>query len=325
MVRQNWSFDMDDIYSVLPADQITENEPMSAHCSFRTGGAADLFIRVNSADELKAAQKCLKDEGKPMFLLGRGTNILVGDGGFRGAVVTMTADHAGSISAAGDDRQGRIDELCAIKADGNRIFAGAGATLAAIAAAARDAALTGLEFASGIPGSVGGGLVMNAGAYGGEMKQVVVSAKLLMSDGSTKTLSGDEMKFGYRMSVLKDNGAAALSAVFELEPDDPETITDRMRTLAAKRREKQPLEYPSAGSTFRRPEGHFAGKLIEEAGLRGFAIGSAGVSDKHCGFVINRGSATSAEIRAVIEAVQKRVYENSGIRLEREVIFLGEF
>jgi UDP-N-acetylmuramate dehydrogenase len=209
--------------------------------------------------------------------------------------------------------------------EGNRITAGAGATLKAAAMAAMEHGLTGLEFAAGIPGTVGGGLVMNAGAYGGEIRLTVRSVRLLMPDGGVQELTADQMEFGYRTSLLRRIEAAALRAQFELTPGDPDRIRARVLELAEQRRSKQPLEFPSAGSTFKRPEGYFAGKLIMDAGLAGYSVGGAQVSEKHCGFVINRGGATSAQIRTLISDVQKKVFEDSGVRLEREVIFLGDF
>ncbi|WP_165444038.1 UDP-N-acetylmuramate dehydrogenase [Lachnoclostridium sp. Marseille-P6806] len=340
----------DALRDFLADGQILAGESMSAHSSFRTGGPAELFIQVYTAAELRRTLALLAGAGMPVFLLGRGTNILVGDGGFRGAVVSVasrspysltdTVDEQRLPAAAARGTQGassggdgelllplpaELPRLDAIRVCGRRICCGAGASLAGVSAAARDHGLAGLEFAAGIPGSVGGALVMNAGAYGGEMKRVVESADMLCPDGRVQTCSCEEMEFGYRRSILRGSGAAALGAVFALTEDEPERIRERMEELAEKRRARQPLEFGSAGSTFKRPEGHFAGQLIEEAGLRGFRIGDAQVSEKHCGFVINRGRATAAELRAVIEAVQKRVMENSGISLEREVILLGEF
>ena len=209
-----------------------------------------------------------------------------------------------------------------------QLTAGAGTTLQKIALTAAAHGLSGLEFAAGIPGSVGGGIVMNAGAYGGEMRQCVSAVTMLPMEGDSSepfTYTGEQMEFGYRTSVLKRIRAAVTEAVFTLEEDDPEAIRARIREMAMKRRDKQPLEYPSAGSTFKRPEGYFAGKLIMDAGLRGYRCGDAQVSEKHCGFVINRGHATSAQILQVIEDVSRRVYEDTGIRLQREVICLGEF
>ena len=323
-------------------ERVLESESLAGHCSFRTGGPADLFIQVHMAQELEQTMKLLAESGTETFLLGRGTNLLIGDGGFRGAVVTMCAP------------AGTETELCGVSVEGNTITAGAGASLLKIAMAARDASLAGFEFAAGIPGSLGGAVVMNAGAYGGEMKDVVRSVRIfypekgvcetdgsdmgfgyrtsrLKQDGSgsgsavVREYPGSEMAFGYRTSRLKKEDGIVLSARIELLPGDRQAVTDRIAELAQKRKEKQPLEYASAGSTFKRPEGYFAGKLIQDAGLKGFRVGDAQVSEKHAGFVINRGGASAAEIRSLIEEVQRRVLENSGVQLEREVIFLGEF
>jgi len=312
---------------ILPSEQIRYNEPMDRHCSFRTGGPADALVLVRTEEEMASILKLLRDSGEPYFLLGRGTNLLIGDGGYRGVIVTATAPSAEKVQTAavcGEDLSGAfpLDGICV---DGNRITAGAGATLKAAAMAAMEHGLTGLEFAAGIPGTVGGGLVMNAGAYGGEMRLTVRTVRLLMPDGSVQEYAADQMEFGYRTSLLRRIEAAALRAQFELTPGDPDRIRARVLELAEQRRSKQPLEFPSAGSTFKRPEGYFAGKLIMDAGLAGYSVGGAQVSEKHCGFVINRGGATSAQIRTLISDVQKKVFEDSGVRLEREVIFLGDF
>ena len=283
------------------------DESMALHCSFRTGGPADLYVEASSRRQLAGILQALRSCGMEAFILGRGTNILVGDRGYRGAVVTLTG------------------ELADLEVEGDRIRAGAGTTLYRAAAAAAEEGLTGLEFAAGIPGSVGGGIVMNAGAYGGELRDAVESVQLLFPDGEFRRLSCEEMEFGYRTSLLKRINAVVIEAVFRLQPGDPADIRAKMQELAEKRKDKQPLEYPSAGSTFKRPEGSFAGKLIQDAGLRGLRIGDAQVSEKHCGFLINRGSADSASLRALIEEVQRRVLEDAGIQLEREVIYLGEF
>lgn len=304
-----------ELEQILGTDRILQNEPMSKHCSFRTGGPADLFLRPGTQEQLTQTLSLLKKSGVPVFLLGRGTNILAGDGGYRGAIVTLTPDPA----AVREDLFGQV------RAEGNLLTAGAGATLQKVALTARDHGLAGFEFAAGIPGSVGGGVVMNAGAYGGELKDSIRTATLVMEDGSVRDFDAAQLEMGYRTSILKRIHAVVTGAVFELQPGDSGEISARITELARKRSEKQPLEYPSAGSTFKRPEGYFAGKLIQDAGLRGYSVGEAQVSEKHCGFVINRGGATSAQIRELIEKVQQRVYENSGVRLEREVIFLGEF
>ena len=293
-----------DFYGILPEEMVLEDEPLSRHTSFRTGGPAKLFVNVETAEELSAVFERIRAAGEKLFLLGRGSNVLADDEGFDGVIV---------CTAGGMD---------GVSAEGNRIIAGAGAPLYKAAAAALEHGLSGLEFAAGIPGSVGGAMVMNAGAYGGEMKQVTESVDLLAENGRVFTVTGEEMAFGYRTSRLKHENTAALRTVFVLEPADRSVIYEKMEDLPRRRLEKQPLEYPSAGSTFKRPEGYFAGALIEQAGLRGFRIGDAQVSEKHCGFVINRGNASSAEIKDLIRTVQEKVFEHSGIMLEREVIYL---
>ena len=298
---------------ITAPERVLRDEPLSGHCSFRTGGPADLFIQVCTEEELAKTLELLKAADIEVFLLGRGTNLLIGDGGYRGAVVTMCAP------------SGTESDLCDVRIDGCRLRAGAGASLLKIAMAARDASLAGFEFAAGIPGSLGGAVMMNAGAYGGEMKDVVRSVRIYYPGSGFREFSGDEMEFGYRTSRLKRENGIVLGAEIELEPGDRQEITDRITELAQKRMDKQPLEYASAGSTFKRPEGYFAGKLIQDAGLMGFGVGDAQVSEKHAGFVINRGNASAAQIRRLIEEVQRIVLEDSGVQLEREVIFLGEF
>ena len=302
-----------ELKKIAAPERVFRDELLSGHCSFRAGGPADLFIQVCTEEELVKTLELLEASDVEVFLLGRGTNLLIGDRGFRGAIVTMCAP-AGAES-----------DLCDVKIDGCRLRAGAGASLLKIAMAARDASLAGFEFAAGIPGSLGGAVMMNAGAYGGEMKDVVKSVRIFYPGSGIRELSGEEMEFGYRTSRLKRERGIVLGAEMELEPGDRQKITDRITELAQKRMDKQPLEYASAGSTFKRPEGYFAGKLIQDAGLMGFSVGDAQVSEKHAGFVINRGNASAAQIRQLIEEVQRIVLEDSGVQLEREVIFLGEF
>ena len=302
-----------ELIKIAAPERVTRDEPLSGHCSFRTGGPADLFIQVCTEEELVKTMELLRSSGIEVFLLGRGTNLLIGDGGFRGAVVTMCAP------------SGTESDLCDVRIDGCRLRAGAGASLLKIAMAARDASLAGFEFAAGIPGSLGGAVMMNAGAYGGEMKDVVRSVRIFYPDSGIREFSGEEMEFGYRTSRLKRERGIVLGAEIELEPGDRQKIIDKITELAQKRMDKQPLEYASAGSTFKRPEGYFAGKLIQDAGLMGFSVGDAQVSEKHAGFVINRGNASAAQIRQLIEEVQRIVLEDSGVQLEREVIFLGDF
>lgn len=303
---------------VLRPEQILVDENMSAHTTFKAGGAADIFVETDSVPQLTAVFKILKSEGLDaangdFYIVGNGSNILVSDAGLRGVVVHISR---------------RFGEIVPAD-DGVSLVCGAGATLAAIAHTAHEKSLAGFEFASGIPGSLGGAIVMNAGAYDGEMKQVVESVRLMTTDGEIISKSAPEMNFSYRNSIVKEcarhNPLTVIDATIRLERGRQDDIKARMDELAAKRREKQPLEYPSAGSTFKRPEGYFAAKLIQDAGLRGFSIGGAQVSEKHCGFVINRGDATSSDIYALIREVQKRVKESSGVTIEPEVILLGEF
>ena len=307
-----------ELKNITSPDRVREKEILAQHCSFRTGGPADLFIRVASADELERTLDALSSSGCEVFLIGRGTNLLIGDGGFRGAVVTMCtpASEESELTKISVD-QSQSDEYI--------LKAGAGASLFKIAMAAKDACLAGFEFAAGIPGSLGGAVVMNAGAYGGEMKNEVRSVDVLYPGIGIKRYDAQEMNFGYRTSRVKHDGGIVLGAEIALNPGDPEKISALIAELTQKRREKQPLEFASAGSTFKRPEGYFAGKLIQDAGLKGFSVGDAQVSEKHAGFVINRGGASAAQIRKLIEEVQRIVLENSGVQLEREVIFLGEF
>ncbi|MBQ1290407.1 MAG: UDP-N-acetylmuramate dehydrogenase [Lachnospiraceae bacterium] len=334
----------DEIIRLAGADRVRTDEPMALHTTFRVGGPADLFVCPENARTLREVMLFLEKSGEPWQLIGRGSNLLVSDAGYRGVILALCdmkrepgtdahleadedsrQDHA---DPAGGEKNGAEPEeersLLSLTVEGNRVRAGAGVSLGKTAGTAYRNGLGGMEFAAGIPGSVGGAIVMNAGAYGGEMKQIVSSVTLLDPDGTIRKLSGEEMHFGYRTSLLKETRAAVLSAEFILTPEEPALIRQKMDDLSFRRRDKQPLQYPSAGSTFKRPEGHFAGQLIEEAGLRGFAVGDAQVSEKHCGFVINRGAATASQIRELIGEVQRRVFEHSGIRLETEVILLGE-
>ncbi len=293
---------------LLPLAEILYDEPMSKHTTFRVGGAADAFIRISSEEQLKVLIPELVKGEIPYYVIGKGSNLLVGDKGFRGVVI-------------------QLDEAFEnIKVNNNVVTACAGASMAKIANTALQNSLTGFEFAAGIPGCVGGGVIMNAGAYGGEMKDVVSKVRVLCKDGSVKEYTNEEMCFGYRVSALKNKPEyIVLEVEILLEPGDKEEILAKMQDLAKRRKDKQPLEYPSAGSTFKRPEGYFAGKLIGDAGLSGYSVGDAEVSEKHNGFVINRGNATAADVRTLIETIQCKVYEQFGVNLEREVIYLGEF
>ena len=279
----------------------------SSDLTFRVGGAAKCLIKINNKEQLKKLVPYLQITGQKYFILGNGSNLLVGDRGYSGIVVKL------------DDGNGSIT------VEGERMKVSAGTLLGKAAMEAKENSLTGMEFASGIPGTIGGAIVMNAGAYGGEMKQIVESVEVMNREGEILVLDNDTMEFGYRTSVIKSRPFVILETVLALKKGDKEEIGAKMEELAKQRREKQPLEYASAGSTFKRPEGYFAGKLIMDAGLRGFSIGGARVSEKHCGFVINSGNATAADIREVIEEVQQCVKAKFGVALEREVIYLGDF
>lgn len=283
-------------------------EPMSRRTTFRIGGPAELFAAPDTVAALESLLAVCRKENIPYFILGKGSNLLVGDKGIPGLTIAM-------------------ENLSGITVEGGKITAQAGAALSTVCIAARQAGLTGLEFAYGIPGQVGGGVYMNAGAYGGELRDVLTSVTFLDEEGNQNTLPVEALEMGYRHSIFCGKGRVILSAEFRLkaDPDGPQAIGERMEDILRRRKEKQPLEWPSAGSTFKRPEGHFAGELIMNAGLRGFQLGGARVSDKHCGFVINTGNASAADIMDVIWEVQRRVKDRFEVDLEPEVVFLGAF
>jgi len=292
---------------MIPKENIILNESMSRHTTFRVGGEAACLIKVPNNEKLARLILFLDQTGHEYFLIGNGSNLLVSDNGYDGIILKL------------------VEQFEEVYTDGLKIIAGAAAPLAQVAKLAMEEGLTGMEFASGIPGTLGGAIVMNAGAYDGEMKQIVKEVNVMDQAGNILTLNNETMEFGYRSSVIRNRPFIVLSAVLELEEGDKEEIKRKMKELAERRREKQPLEYASAGSTFKRPEGYFAGKLIMEAGLRGFSIGGAKVSDKHCGFIVNTGNATAQDIYEVIQEVQERVKDQFGVLLEPEVIRLGRF
>ena len=297
----------EELKSVTAESNIRTCEDMGGHTTFRAGGCADLFVTPQSITEAADIVRLLLARDIDYTVIGNGSNLLVSDKGYRGCIICIG-------SAFGN-----------ITVRDNIITAGAGALLSKVAKAAYENGLTGLEFASGIPGTVGGAVVMNAGAYGGEMKDVITSVTMLdTTSGETVIFTGDDMKFGYRTSVVKNHPFIVLEAQILLEAGSRVDIKDKMDELTRRRKEKQPIEYPSAGSTFKRPEGYFAGKLIEDAGLKGFSVGGAAVSEKHCGFVINTGGATASDIIELIKKVRFTVNEKFGVMLEPEVVILGE-
>ena len=291
----------------LGSDNVYRNEPMKKHTTFRIGGPADYYLCPHSAKEIQKVVEICREEKLPYFILGNGSNLLVSDKGYRGAVIQLWKN------------------VSDIGVEGCLIHAKAGASLAKIAAQAQEEGLTGMEFAAGIPGTLGGAVVMNAGAYGGEMKDILKEVLVMDQQGKIFTLEKKDLKLGYRTSAVKEKGYIVLAAALELRPGNREEIKKLMEDLKQRRVEKQPLELPSAGSTFKRPEGYFAGKLIMDAGLRGFSIGGAQVSEKHCGFIVNTGGASASDVLALIREVQKKVRDKFGVELETEVKFLGEF
>lgn len=292
---------------LLGRDHVLTDEPMKQHTTFKIGGPADYFLVPETGEEVGEIIKICRKTDIPYFILGNGSNLLVGDGGYRGAVIQVYRN------------------MSAVTVEGTTITAQAGALLSAVAAAAKNASLTGFEFAGGIPGTVGGAAVMNAGAYGGEMKDVLVEVTVMDAEGKIFTISAEKLELGYRTSVIKKAGYIVLEAKIRLKEGDQEAIRERMKELTIQRTTKQPLEYPSAGSTFKRPEGYFAGKLVMDSGLRGYQVGGARISEKHCGFVINAGDATAKDVRTLMDNVRDIVYEKYGVTLEPEVKFLGEF
>lgn len=311
------------IAEIVGKENLLKDVPMSRYTTFRVGGDVSYLVSVENEEILIALLKLLKENDLPYYLLGNGSNLLVSDQGYDGVMIRLGGDFSkiewteqAGQSAAGSDSVPDTGVICQ---------AGAAVMLTNMAQKAAEHDLAGMEFAYGIPGTVGGAIVMNAGAYGGEMCRIVESVRLLDEDLQIVTRRGDEMAFGYRTSILKKKPYVVLSVRLKLHPGDKKEVMAKMNTNMSARKEKQPLEYPSAGSTFKRPEGYFAGKLIQDAGLRGYCVGGAQVSEKHCGFVINTGNATAADICHLIRNVQSKVRETSGVTLEPEVIMLGEF
>lgn len=297
----------DKLTDYIEETRIYKEEPMKMHTTFRVGGNADYFVVPKTEEEVKNIVNLCKKEEMPYFVLGNGSNLLVGDKGYRGVIIQI------------------CKEMNRIEVQGDSLSVQAGALLAKVGSAALEAGLTGFEFASGIPGTMGGAVFMNAGAYGGEMKDVLAEVTVLDENGEVRILKKEELELGYRTSIVAKKGYVVLSARVELQSGDKEKIEARMQELKVQRTTKQPLEYPSAGSTFKRPEGYFAGKLIADSGLRGFRVGGAQVSEKHCGFVINKENATASDIVELMNQVIERVQKEFGVTLEPEVRKLGEF
>lgn len=295
------------LLELIDEHRIYTEEPMKAHTTFRVGGPADFFVMPKTIEEVKKIVGLCREEKMPYYILGNGSNLLVGDKGYRGVMIQI------------------YKEMAAIEVKGECIRVQAGALLSRVGNAALEAELHGFEFAAGIPGTMGGAVVMNAGAYGGEMKDVIVDATVLSPEGEILVLSKEELELGYRTSIIAKKDYIVLEANIRLEKGCREEIRAKMDELKVQRVTKQPLEYPSAGSTFKRPTGYFAGKLIQDAGLRGFQVGGAQVSEKHCGFVINKDNATAADIVELMEQVSEKVMEEFGVQLEPEVKRIGEF
>ena len=300
------SFFLQQLNSIVGEENIITDEEMKNHTTFKIGGPVDFFIRPVSEETLNKLIWYLSQTGREYFILGNGSNLLVSDHGYRGIVIDMSG-------------------LNGITVEGNKITAMAGAMLSKTAQTAAQNSLSGMEGLSGIPGTVGGAAVMNAGAYECEMADVVRSVRICTGGSESVLLSNREMKYGYRTSECKQRGFIVTAVEFELKSGNREEIEEKMQELALKRRKKQPLEYPSAGSAFKRPEGHFAGKLIMDAGLSGYTIGGAKISEKHCGFIVNTGRATAADVYDLINEVREKVYLRFGVKLEPEICMLGEF
>lgn len=300
-----------ELTDILGSENVKAQEPMNRHTTFRIGGKADFFVTPQNVSQIKDVLDLLSSRKIDFFILGNGSNLLVSDEGYNGVVIQLLDKFSDFEFDEHND-----DNVVYVKAQ-------AGAMLARLGYAFADKGLTGFEFATGIPGTIGGAVMMNAGAYGGEIKDIIVNATVMDRSGNIFTLSKDELKLGYRSSIITEKNLIVLEAVFELKYGEKEKIMEYIKELAAKRKEKQPLEFPSAGSTFKRPEGYFAGKLISDAGLKGLRVGGAEVSEKHAGFVINKKDATAKDVIELTDAVKKAVYEKYGVTLELEIRKLG--
>lgn len=296
---------INELYKIVGEQNVRVDEPMSKHTTFRIGGPAQLFVTPQTTEELGQVVLSCNAYKIPFFMLGHGSNLLVSDDGMQGVVIQLYRNFSD------------------FSIEGTMVRAQAGVMLHMLGNAVRDAGLTGFEFAAGIPGTLGGAIMMNAGAYGGEMKDIVAKVQLMDANGNLLEKTGEEMEFGYRHSIVEEKGYIVLGATLALQQGDKEAVAAKMEELATARKTKQPLEFPSAGSTFKRPEGYFAGKLIMDAGLQGYSVGGAQVSEKHCGFVINKGGATAADVMQLIQDIRQTVYDKFQVQLEPEIKLIG--
>lgn len=302
----------DKLSEIVGEENVLTEEPMKLHTTFRIGGPADYFVTPDSPEQISLTILFCKQNNLPYYIIGNGSNLLVGDYGFRGVIIQVSD---------------RFEQVSFEKVENGRyrVTAGAGILLSKLASVIAKEELTGFEYASGIPGTLGGAVTMNAGAYGGEMKQNIISATVINEEGVIQVLTKEELELGYRTSVIQRKGYVVLEAVFEFEKGDKKAILEKTDDLTARRKEKQPLELASAGSAFKRPEGYYAGKLIMDCGLRGFRVGNIMISEKHCGFVVNVGDGTASQVQTLIEEVQRKVFEQFGVHLEPEVRMIGQF
>lgn len=299
------------ISEVVGKDYVLLDEAMSKHTTFKVGGDADIFVTPQTIDQIKDVINICKKENVEFYIIGKGSNLLVGDQGFRGVIIRL---------------YNTLDNVQIVDNNENTsVIAGAGIMLSKLANIIADESLEGFEFASGIPGTLGGAVTMNAGAYGGEINDCIVAATVMDREGNIIRLDRESLELGYRKSIIMKDKYIVLEAEFVFNKGDITAIKDKMQDLNQRRKDKQPLEYPSAGSTFKRPEGYFAGKLIMDSGLAGYAVGDACVSPKHCGFVINTGKATAKDVKQLMNDVDNKVFENYGVHLEPEVRMIGEF
>ncbi|MBS4869271.1 MAG: UDP-N-acetylmuramate dehydrogenase [Eubacterium sp.] len=296
---------VDDLIKIVGSENVLQNEPMSKHTTFRIGGNADVFVTPNTTESLESIISYVTNNNIPYYIIGNGSNLLVKDNGFRGVIIQLYKKFAN------------------IAVNDNVITAQAGALLSTVAKTALNNSLTGMECLSGIPGTIGGAVCMNAGAYGGEMKDIVVKTKVI-HNGKIETISNNDSDFGYRKSKIMSENMIVVETVLSLEKGNKEEIQSKMCDLLTQRNSKQPVELPSAGSTFKRPEGYFAAKLIDDSGLRGYSVGKAQVSPKHCGFVVNNGGATAKDVLTLMHNVSSVVEDNFGVKLEPEVRIIGE-